>query len=224
MKWLVVLSVVLLLVLSLSAQTTKLTVKEFDAQIDAAIAATAKKVRRVSETFTAFEPGKEVKSWISTYEYIPPDRFRSYMISGTDQGLEYIEASEYCYIKRRDGVWNHFYVAPDIPPYFFWDVRKEGAGSMVKTSDLRKDVVDGEIVQKYSRESRQIFDNGKGRPPSPPVAVLDEVWIGSNGLVVRAESLVYDGNNGKLLQKSILIWQYDPKDIKIEAPTIKDGQ
>ena len=210
----------LLSVGTLAAQVRRLTVREFDGQIEAAFDATEKKMRRISAKVTNSKPGTQPKSSASTYEYIPPDRFRFRSSPSWEREFgEYIEAEKGHYIRGKGGVWEYFaFGCSEIPPYLFWSMPKDGEVTEVKTSELREEKLDGKTARKYSRKSRQIFEQIDGFPPTPPVDSLFDIWVGSDGLVLRGESVHYDGEKGNVIQKWVLLYEYDPKNLKIEAP------
>lgn len=223
MKFRNALLIVVLLVLSafgVAAQTKKLSEKEFNRLVvDTALSATAKKVRHISRT--VYRPGTETKSYVA-YEIIPPDRFRSYggLLGSQKRTWEYIEFEndDFFYIKDEDGVWKTRGRGHDfLPPYPIWRVFTTDSGRKIKISEVRKDLLNGLIVQKYSRWARTIFTASKGEPIPAPVDSLQEIWIGSDGLFLCADQINYDGNTGEILDKEVMVWDYDPS-IKIEAP------
>lgn len=219
-KLLLVIGILVLSALGLGAQTKKLSEKEFNRQVvDGAISATAKKVHRIS--LTVYRPGTETKSYIA-YEIVPPDRFRSYEspLGSQKRSWEYIEFKndDFFYIKDEDGVWKTRAHGHDfLPPYPIWRVHTTDPGRKIKASEVRNDLLNGQLVQKYSRKSRTTFTASKGEPIPAPVDSLQEIWVGSDGLFLRVEQTNYHGNTGEILDKEVLVWDYDPN-IKIEAP------
>jgi len=201
-----------------SAQVRELSVQEYDNAMKAASEATDGKTRRVTVTTTDTDKAKRPQVRNSVYEYMPPDRFHSRPVSA-DAAWEYIEVGEHGYFRDKGKPWEYFAMGgSDIPPYLFWWPKSAGPGTEIRLSRVREEKLNGKKVLKYSRECVQNFESPKGHPPTPPVLGIEDIWVGTDGTFLKAEASYYDAAKTTLVQTWSLTFEYNPKDLKIEAP------
>jgi hypothetical protein len=51
-----------------------------------------------------------------------------------------------------------------------------------------------------------------------PGSHIKRLWIGVNGLATKSVEIVSEGNPGYIVQKTVVIYEYDPRRLRIEAP------
>jgi hypothetical protein len=203
--------------LSISAQAfgqaeKVLTEDEYDSAIDSTFEATSKRIRRVKKMVVSFTEGREIGSESASEEFIPPDSWHLLRIlrAGSDAtSFEIIEVGDAKYKRANQDIWSKW----DRTKFTEMTIRYEGFfndnGKATKYT-ARPSVLNGQEVVLYSKVSNPLGHNRIG-------IGIEEIWVSLAGLVMRV--LATESEEQPIWTKRTEIsYEYDPKDLKIEAP------
>ena len=202
-----VLLIVIFCAVGTSAQIKKLTSDEFYAAKNAAIEASGSVNRRAKTIERTYKKGKVVSSSTETDEFIMPDRHRSCLLLNDSKGIriesETISINSIRYSRGEDGIWRASR-SVRIGNLFRRETSATVGISSLYTSESA--LLDGDEVTIIKS-----IQNNK-----LPVPSTLTVYIGENGLILRMEFIQKFAEQGDL--ERITTYEYNPKDLKIEAP------
>ena len=151
-------------------------------------------------------------------EVIPPERERIFSIIETLEGVkrkEIIRIGARQFIKENDGDWK------EISGIGIGSGSGNGSGGSVKTErsvkrTLKKGVsVNNQIVDLYETVTTTFY------PANNRTDIWREsYWFNLSGLFVKTE-IEYQNSESKIHSRTTREYEYNQKDIKIEAPIIK---
>lgn len=199
------------------AQVKTLTEAEYDVATNAAYHETAKKIHRSISTHQSFEVGKIVRSSTVTEENVPPYKSRLLIDRRGSESSRYevITIGDDIYEKYNSAKWKKtrkgnaqtFTVAGnpmDIPTTVQYTV-----------TDSR---LNGVAVRVYSKHQDNLssFENTLYKLNAGKE--LNVMWVSKNGLILKTEATVIDRDTKIVVNKTVEIYDYKPKGIKIAAP------
>ena len=150
-------------------------------------------------------------------EIIPPDRKRTVeeKFSGSRSRIELIRVDFAHYIRGDDTPWIKF------PGLHGFDIGLEVVGKKNQYSSLPSIDFEGGIADFYERRS-----SGKFQDPAQMDGVYvrairtTRLWYSLDGKILKKlEEIMAEGR--KQMSRETTTYEYDPKDLKIEAPVIK---
>lgn len=197
-----ILAVLVLLALSVVAQTTEITEQQFWAKVYAAREAGEKYNRRETWTRESLRNGKLSQEIWSVREYLLPNKvhwIKTQESAGTTNTTEQIEIGEEKYCRKNKDVWTR----RDCTEMML----SSGAPPRIKKFTVQTMTFEGKQVNVYTRS--HTFEK----------TFEDFRFFEDNGGRVLREEIEYGNINPKsLTMKSVTVSEYDPKDLKIEAP------
>lgn len=202
-----ILFIVTLCVVGTSAQIKELTTEEFYAAKNAAIEASRSVNRRAKTIERTFKKGKVVSSSTETDEFLMPDRHRSCLLLTDSKGRkiesETIRINSERYSRGEDGIWRA--------------IRSRRTGNLFRNETSAT----VGVSSLYTSESA-LFGGDEVtiiksiQNDKLPVPSTLTIYIEKSGLLLRMEFTQKFGEQGDL--ERITTYEYDPKDLKIEAP------
>ena len=188
--------------------------RDFEAILSDARRLGAQHVRRVKIAFQVYSdrtrPADETGSTIE--EFIPNGGYRSFTErtkGGKSTKNEVIITGSKYYERNGDGPWSVYNgnIGDDMSETP-WDIEQT-------YWKFEKTKLDGKVITLY----RSIIKFAKSRykDDKTPETYTDQYWINDGGLLVKtSQDIEYVGT--KKFRSRVSTYEYDPKDLKIEAP------
>lgn len=196
---------------NLAAQTQTITKEEFNLTKDKAESNSFEKARIETENETGYSGGKVTSTSTYTKEFLPPKQSKSLLVVEKGNSVEKTEEiviGDTLYKKHNNENW----VKTKLDNF--------GGGSYTGIT-----VAKSESISKYRLETvkdgNEIFQVLKDSTVDH-VGQLNayyerEYWI-KNGLLYKKVSVTSINNQNNVLYKSVENYDYNPKNLKIEAP------
>lgn len=201
------------------AQVKTLTEADYDAATNAAFYATAKKIHRSNSTHRFFDKGKIVRSSTVTEENLPPDRSRLLIVQrGSESSrMEVITIGNDIYEKQDSENWKK--------------TRKEAAQTFTVRGNPSMDIpkttvqytvadsrLNGQTVRVFSKLETNLSSFENSLYNLNAGVSLKVIWVSKDGLIMKREATITDCDTKRVADKTVEIYDYQPKGIKIEAP------
>jgi hypothetical protein len=201
------------------AQVKTLTEAEYDSATNSAYDTTEKKIRRSTSTSQSFDGGKIVRSSTVTEEYLPPDKHRQVIVERGPESsrTEMIYIGNDVYEKYNSANWKKTRRS-DARTVIVSADDAQGIRTMIFQYTVTDSLLDGEAVQVFSKLQKNLsgFENTLYKVNAGEL--LDVMWVNKDGLILKTEETVSDSDTKKVVDKTVEIYDYQPKGIKIAAP------
>jgi hypothetical protein len=195
------------------AQVKTLTQAEYEETTNTAFKATLKKVRRVTTTTMSFQDGKRNGTETLIEEFIPPDVERSLMTVRAGSKVttsEIIEIGDAKYKRANSGIWSKW-IRTKKPIYTLKGIPSADEPREITKYTWGESRLNGQLVVLFSRTSNKAYGFASG-------AQQNRIWISKDGFVLKTEETVGEDDPNNVAEKTIAIYEYDPKGLKIEVP------
>jgi len=203
----------LALTINFFTQTTSITKKQYE-NAQRIAEANLEKIPHISSTkIEEYSDGKLNKTSIISEESIPPKKMRWTEVetSGNETTkLEIITINYVEYRRENGGDW----VKRD-----FGKSDEEGtAGGIIvgqESPGKKKYTVE---TAKFNNQSVRIYSVSTIYDFEPNNMLTYRRWISANNLILKSEDIESEINSGKLIRQETVTREYNPKNLKIEAP------
>ena len=198
---------------SAGAQIKKLSGAQFNKAMDAAFAASDVKVRREVTKSDAYESGKVTQSATITHEFMPPDRERQVfdeLFLGERRIEEWITVDQNRYEKNAQGEWLRAESIKTTPRATTVTSRDEEKLT-IYTSQASK------LAGKRVTILKRVY---KSSPDEMQISETFVIYISKAGLVLKNEQTTVQVGKANYRKESTT-FTYDPKNLKIEVPSLK---
>lgn len=207
-----------LLALNCSAQVKPITKEEYESAQRIAEANLEKIPYKSSTKVEEFAGGKLISTEMISEEALPPDKLKwtSVTTSGSEiTKIERIYFGSIQYARENGGVWEK--IGSDEKNGAGGEEKETGAMMISgqespnrKKHTLEQAKLNNQTVRLYTVST--IYDY------QPNVLHTYRRWINSADLILQSEDIESEINSGKIAQRAIETYEYNPKNIRIEAP------
>lgn len=202
-----------LLTINCLAQFTKPITKEEYESVQRIAEANFEKVSYKSITkIEEFDGGKLISTEMINEEFLPPDKTRwtSVETAGNETTkIERIYIGTIQYWRENGGAWEKIGGSDE----------ESGSGRMTVSGQESANKKKYTIEQvKLSGQSVRIYTVSTIYDFQPNILHTYRWWINSINLILKSEDVESEINSGKIIRRDVVTYEYNPKNIKIEAP------
>ena len=195
------------------SQTKQITEKEYEQILNSAREKLSTISYRAKTKEVSYREGKLYSTSEEIKEFLKPNRYYYLTINnieGKTKKTEQIQIGKALYCRKDDGKWEKSEFS--CRGFFISPVKNimESKFSVEETN------LNGQPVKLYQK-----FISYEGSPASPTYFLRYKSWINNDGLLLREEVENGEINKGPFNNKDETVYEYNPKDLKIEVPVTK---
>ena len=186
---------------------------EYAAGVKDAIIETKKRERRVTTTTDSFNEGKRTGTELLIEEFQPPNKQRSFLTERTGKKsttYEIIEVDDAAYRRVNSGMWAKFR-RPQAEFTQLWGIPSPNDPKEVIKYSSNNATLNGQSVRILTRVSNKTYGFLMG-------AQTNETWVTNDGLILKTVEIISENAPENIAEKTIAIYEYNPKGLKIEMP------